>query len=207
MALPTSQTTQDRILVKMPNGSFTWLKGGVLVGAPTMPPVQAPQDTTLQDKARHILSSAGLSIPNDLRARAEAFVMSYLKGIRDAVETREALQKQISEGGLGFTDTQVQTLLGVLQGKGLSKKVESVVLPKAAPKPVIQKVPVAPPLALPVVTAAPMLVRSSLPPAPALPQASIIKTPVVSKSVPPKPPMLDVRPPVPLVSPAGELAL
>jgi hypothetical protein len=240
---------EDEILVKDLDGTFKILKGGRFFDiaekpqSPALRPI-APVKTVIvpafsepkkPDIADKILANSGMEIPPELRDRAKSIINSYARGIRDAIETKDALRREISRGGLGLREEDVVKLfeaIGTYEQVPKETKVQFsfFTLPKIAPVPP-KKEPLqsiiktaAPPSKLPVIAETKLPAPIPVPPPPTVKpvrahkieikkevaapsRPAIISKPSKGVEIPGKVKMMDVRPPSRSVRPAEELRM
>lgn len=196
----------------------------------------APQNTfLLQEKAREVIQEGGISLHLELEERALQIILSSLKGVRDSIQTDESLRKPVTQGGLGLKQEEIAALQRLIE-KNLEVAplpYSQFTLPRSsasplAPAPKPSEPPPSPPAFAPVLLETATKTIPARIPGPASPYNLPIveektseakttplpkldtSTPVVFKTVPRTPgkvPVIDVRAPVKLVSPALELQM
>ncbi len=182
------QAIQDEILVKFPDGTFKILQGGVFhdpQGTPSFSSLSSPPQLDQTARiAEQILHTSGITVDPALRNRALLVIASSLKGLRSRIQAKDAFMKPPTEGGLGLNDAHTETILKIIK-----EKLSVPVVPSKSIS--------TPPTNLPVVSPPPPVPQLVIPQSSSLPSSASQKPRLV----------LDVRPPIKLVSPAEELSM
>ncbi len=193
-------TLQDEILVKFPDGSFKILQGGVFHDQPSTKVSTSPASPSTPDQnsinAEQILRTSGIAVDTALRNRALMVIVSCLKGLRTRLQAKDAFTKPATEGGLGFSADQTESVLKIIKEKLNPATPDPASLPAAVIK------MVAPPTNLPIIITPPPQLPAITPP----PPLSIKQSTARPIEAPKARFVMDVRPPIKLVSPAEELA-
>lgn len=98
---------------------------------PPLPPSPKPfaSYTGVGKTAEEIMQKWGVKLPTpELEKRLTAIVVTFLKGIRDLIETREILERSRDTGGMSFSKEDAEKFLNIMNGKntgkaGLSQKI------------------------------------------------------------------------------------
>ncbi|MDD5290537.1 MAG: hypothetical protein PHZ04_00260 [Patescibacteria group bacterium] len=74
-------------------------------------------DEQIEDKLNKIIASAQINFGSqELSDRFRSILKTYLRGIRDRIETKQTLKKSFAGGGLGFDSDSVDEVLKITDG-------------------------------------------------------------------------------------------
>lgn len=91
-----------------------------------------PEKIDVSDNIDALIKEAGITIPNsDLAERLKRIVATYLKGIRQRIDARQALAKDVASGGLGLGQVEIDRVFKVCDSKKFEAK--KTITPPASP--------------------------------------------------------------------------